>query len=360
MTETELFEPLIPPEVDMTGYPFTPLFRARLFGSEFHATASAEEWRAGVILWLKAWDQQPAGTLPQKDALLAKLAELSLEDWAAVRDMALHGWYPCTDGRLHHAVVAEGVLEAWGSRRSKSENGAKGAAKRWGKKAKTKNSNPNGPAIAPPLGSQWPRHSKGDEGKGHEGKDISEDKSSGAGAPKAASTPQPVGNTPTPPSGVIAPSPDHSTWVFNEGLRWLAAQAKKNPNTLRGLIGKWRRSLHDDDAKLRAIFEQAISANPIEPVAWMERAVDTRAKQNGHAEPLPDPDALSAEDLLLAKVFGGIATDTLLYRTKKLWPGFLHGAKPDEAGCKADPVVLSRHGYADPAIYARWHEQYPA
>lgn len=128
-----LHEPLVPADVDLRGFPFTPIFRARLFGSSFHARATDAEWRVGVTLWLRSWDQVPSGTLPDDDIDLCRLAELGrdLKTWAKVRERALHGWIKCTDGRLHHPVVAEGVLEAWERRSAASRKGKAGASKRW-------------------------------------------------------------------------------------------------------------------------------------------------------------------------------------------------------------------------------------
>lgn len=126
--------PPIPADVDLRDFPFTPLFRARLFGSTFHARATDSEWRAGVTLWLKSWDQVPAGSLPDDEIALCRLAELGrdIRSWRKVKERALHGWVKCSDGRLYHAVVAESVLEAWARRRSASSKGKAGASKRWG------------------------------------------------------------------------------------------------------------------------------------------------------------------------------------------------------------------------------------
>lgn len=112
---SDLPEPPVPPEVDLKDFPFTPIYRARLFGSRFHARVSDAAWRAGVTLWLKSWDQVPAGSLPDDEIELCRLAELGrdLKTWRKIADDALHSWFLCTDGRLYHGVVAEGIIEAW-------------------------------------------------------------------------------------------------------------------------------------------------------------------------------------------------------------------------------------------------------
>jgi hypothetical protein len=79
----DLPSPPIPTGADLRDFPFTPMFRSRLFGSSFHARVSDAGWRAGVTLWLKSWDQSPAGSLPDDDIDLCRLAELGrdLKSW---------------------------------------------------------------------------------------------------------------------------------------------------------------------------------------------------------------------------------------------------------------------------------------
>jgi hypothetical protein len=128
----DLPEPLVSPEIELRDYPYTPLYRARLFQSRFHHLASADEWRAGVILWLKSWDQVPAGSLPSDERELALLAEVGrdLRAWRKVRKWALYGWKLAPDGRLYHRVVAEGVKHAWQQKQSNRHRTAAATAAR--------------------------------------------------------------------------------------------------------------------------------------------------------------------------------------------------------------------------------------
>lgn len=164
--------PLVPAEVELRDFPFTPILRSRLFGSEFHANATDAEWRAGVTLWLKSWDQVPAGTLPPGEVELCRLAELGrdLEAWRALSPRALHGWKLCSDGRLHHAVVAEGVLKAWSKRKKASIKGKAGAAARWGDPP-PENGTGNAHAIAQAMPTPMPN----DSNRQGEGRDKEED-----------------------------------------------------------------------------------------------------------------------------------------------------------------------------------------
>lgn len=128
-------EPLVPAEVDLRDFAFMPLDVTRLFNSRFHAVATDSEWRAGVTLWCKSWQQVPCGSLPDDDIELCRLAELGrdLKVWRKLRENALHGWIKCSDGRLYHPVVTEKAADAWTKKRKASEKGRLGNEKRWGK-----------------------------------------------------------------------------------------------------------------------------------------------------------------------------------------------------------------------------------
>jgi hypothetical protein len=116
-------QPLVPSYVDLSGYGWMPFYGHRLFGSDFNAKCSDAEWRAGVTLWWRAWNQVPAASLPDDDAALARLADLGrdVKTWKRLRDNALRGFVKCSDGRLYHKVMAELVLEAWDRRVSERE-----------------------------------------------------------------------------------------------------------------------------------------------------------------------------------------------------------------------------------------------
>jgi hypothetical protein len=128
-----LTSPLVPPETDLRDFPFMPVDIVRLFGSEFHTTATDSEWRAGVTLWLKSFHQVPAASLPADDASLARLAELGrdIKTWKKVKTGALRGWTLCDDGRYYHKVVAEKALEAWLEKVTQRKVSAAGNAKRY-------------------------------------------------------------------------------------------------------------------------------------------------------------------------------------------------------------------------------------
>ena len=120
-------EPMTSPDCDLRDFPFMPLDITRLFNSEFHARANDAEWRAGLTLWLKSFHQVPAGSIPDDEVSLTRLAELGrdVKTWRKVKEIALYGWVKCSDGRLYHPVVVEKVNEAWDGKRKQRGRTAK-------------------------------------------------------------------------------------------------------------------------------------------------------------------------------------------------------------------------------------------
>ena len=129
--------PLVPGDVDLRGLEYMPLLGARLFSSDFNASASDGEWRAAVTLWWAAWGQVPAGSLPDDDVVLCRLADLGrdVKTWRRLKARALHGFVACSDGRLYHPVICEQALIAWDKRVKERDRKAKWRADKEAKQA---------------------------------------------------------------------------------------------------------------------------------------------------------------------------------------------------------------------------------
>ena len=112
-------DPPVPRDTDLRDFAFMPLDVARLRDSDLVAETSAEGFRAAMLLWCASWHQVPAASLPDRPGALAMLAGFGrdLDGWHAVADEALHGFVPCSDGRLYHPVIAEKALDAWARKR---------------------------------------------------------------------------------------------------------------------------------------------------------------------------------------------------------------------------------------------------
>lgn len=114
-------QPPIPADADLTHFDDMPLEVRRLRDSGIAGVADAEAFRCAVLLWCAAWHQVPAGSLPNDDLGLCRLAALGrdLRTWRKLKAEALRHWRPFADGRLYHPVVAEKVIAGWNSTRLK-------------------------------------------------------------------------------------------------------------------------------------------------------------------------------------------------------------------------------------------------
>jgi hypothetical protein len=117
---SDLPEPLTPPDCDLRGYDYMPLYGQRLFGSRFYSLSlrNPRAGLAGLKLWWEAWNQCPAGSLPDDDFDLARLADFGgdMKAWRAVKESALHGFIKCSDGRLYNIALSQHAIEAYETR----------------------------------------------------------------------------------------------------------------------------------------------------------------------------------------------------------------------------------------------------
>lgn len=130
MNEQQLPEPLVPAEVDLRGFSGFVLDVDRLLASELVALGKPEECWAAVMLWCRAWKQQPPASLPDDDRILAVFSGAGSR-WPKVKEMALRGFVKCADGRLYHRVLAEEANKAWERRKKFKERSAKAHERRW-------------------------------------------------------------------------------------------------------------------------------------------------------------------------------------------------------------------------------------
>lgn len=116
---SDLPEPLVPPDCDLRGLQYMPLYGDRLFTSETWLSARPEAKVAMTQLWWHSYAHEaPAASLPDNDALLASYAGYGAAraQWRKVKEEAMRGWVMCSDGRLYHPFVARLALEAWAGR----------------------------------------------------------------------------------------------------------------------------------------------------------------------------------------------------------------------------------------------------
>lgn len=103
--------PLVPADTDIAGLSSFMLDVERLFASELWACSTGEEFKAAMALWGRAWQQRPAGSLPNDDRVLAAFSGTGTR-WRKVKAMALRGFVLCSDNRYYHRVLCEDVMRA--------------------------------------------------------------------------------------------------------------------------------------------------------------------------------------------------------------------------------------------------------
>lgn len=112
---SELPAPLVPPDLDLTKFPFMPLHVERLLKSDTWIEAGQHPFlgHAMMSLWAASWHEVPAGSLPMKAVLLARHAHRSMQEFEEIAPFIKDQWVLCSDNRLYHPVVCEIALEAW-------------------------------------------------------------------------------------------------------------------------------------------------------------------------------------------------------------------------------------------------------
>lgn len=249
---TDLPEPLVAPDVDISKLDGFMLDTVRLLGSELVALSTGDEFKAAVLLWCRAWKQKPAASLPDDDRILASFAAVTPAKWRKIKAIALRGFVKCSDGRLYHNVLSEDVMRAHRA----SEQRRQAVKKRWQKEGISEEK-PGVFSEKESVGDS--RQSKNNEGLS-QGKPLENNETDntavssphyetdaidGTGEGKKSSVGKPTD----------APRPvDPKKPVYDVGKALLAEYGIAN-GTAGGLISKWLRESTPED--LLAIFVEA-------------------------------------------------------------------------------------------------------
>lgn len=110
----ELPPPPVPGDANVRAYPWLPIHAIDLREDPLVWRSHPEAFRCAIMLWCAAWIRIPAGSLPNDEVFLARLAGLGRDrrKWRRLRDAALAGWELCADGNLYHPRITKHVLDA--------------------------------------------------------------------------------------------------------------------------------------------------------------------------------------------------------------------------------------------------------
>jgi hypothetical protein len=253
---------MTPPDC-VLNYPWMPLYGHKLYGSYFDAHATDAEWRAAHRLWWFAWNEKPAASVPNDDVMLCKAAGLGrdLKAWSKVKEMALHDFVMCTDGRLYHQFLAEEAIKAFDLRlkADKKRKSDRERLRRWREERALSDEERGTPPDessqrnAGRNGGRNARETRFVAGKQYmtvHDKEISE-RSSGSVPPPASAREQ----------------------LWREGLAVLLRLTGMPPPAGRRLLGQLLKPMRDDCAGLLVVLREAEQSAPIDPVPWLQAAV---------------------------------------------------------------------------------------
>lgn len=119
-SQGQIPDPPITADVDVSGLVYFPLNVERLSHSELWAAGSNDEIGAALRLWVAAFRQRPAGSLPNDDRVLAAFAGRPA-NWDQVRERAMRGFRLHSDGRLYHSAVVEAAIGLWIKRKAERD-----------------------------------------------------------------------------------------------------------------------------------------------------------------------------------------------------------------------------------------------
>ena len=164
--------------------PYFPFYVDNFAADGVVEAMTTEQVGAYILLLCKAWKEDPAGSIPDEDAILSRWARLSPETWQAIKRGVLAAFVKGDDGRFHQKRMREeyATIAALLSKRSKG--GKRGAKRRWVSHRVsdgTPNGSPNGSVVARAFDSD-----SASESESASGSESSSSGGGGAGAGVAA------------------------------------------------------------------------------------------------------------------------------------------------------------------------------
>lgn len=269
---SDLPEPPVPADADLRDFVYMPLDVVRLRDSDLAGLEDAEARWAAVISWCVAWHQVPAGSLPDDDAILAKLLGYGRDKttWLRARaGGALRGYVKCSDGRLYHPVVCEKALTTL-AKKAKQRNQTEAARK--ARIAALFSKQKSATVDVTETATSSATESKGREGKGREregrgGVGERENPAPAADSDAGASAPPPL--LLEPPRETFTPT--QATAVWNEEVG--------------ATLGKVRALTPERERKLRTLLASKLFVrDPREAWARYLRKIRASAFLRGEGE----------------------------------------------------------------------------
>lgn len=252
------------PSMDLTDFPFMPLYVERLKKSKAWLRCKREPELAFYMLnlWMRAWHEIPAGSIEDDDDVLADAAMCDPRRWVKISGKVLEGWEKREDGRLHHSVVTEYAQEAWESKIAQRQRTE--AARQAKSQAKLQ-------ALSKPT-TESVTESVTDT--------VTASKGQGQGQGERESS-APDGAGGAPPTSEA----EFEQWFWRVGKSALA-KVDIPPDKAGKLLGKWKTAGRDVViSAINRALDRDCDANAL--VAYVEASVGGK-RLNGHARSPPE------------------------------------------------------------------------
>ena len=120
LVSENLPDPPFPPDMRAQGWRFD-LDYERIETSDTWALARHDLKPWLLMLWFKAWQQTPIGSLPNDDEIIAAKIGMDFTLFQAYRPVLMRGWRLHSDGRFYHAVITETANRMIDTNRKKAE-----------------------------------------------------------------------------------------------------------------------------------------------------------------------------------------------------------------------------------------------
>ncbi|HLX18435.1 MAG TPA: DUF1376 domain-containing protein [Bradyrhizobium sp.] len=121
-------EPFVPADANLRHSIGMAIDPAVYFTDPAYEYETAYAGYMALRLMIASWHQRPAGSLPNDDRALVRLARYgTMRSFQQARAGIMKGWVLCSDGRLYHRAVAEDVMRRlnWKQRPARARSGSR-------------------------------------------------------------------------------------------------------------------------------------------------------------------------------------------------------------------------------------------
>ncbi len=254
-----------------------PLYIGDYLADTMHLTGA--EHGAYLLLLMHAWRNGP---LPDNDRALAAIARTDAKDWKEIGP-TIRAFFTVTPEGLTQPRLERERIAAGENAERRADAARRAAEARWS--ADARGSTPRTPRRNASRSSNGNAKSTADSNAGSNASGNAQrmrDALPGECPPPSpeeeSSSLRSERGEAAPVAGPVLAAPDARTALFREGLSRLKRLTGKPDQSARSLMGGMLRDLGDDAAGLGLILAEAEAQRPADPMAWIKRAVASRAQ----------------------------------------------------------------------------------